>query len=399
MRFFHHLPVAQIDTSFAESHHRTGNIFQAGYWLPEQASEFAAHTDFLFMAITWISALFFAIIVGVMFYFVIKYRRRPGIGPQKSSSHNTSLEIMWSVIPSIILVWIFYSGADGYFKSRIPTDDAEEIYVVASRWNWAFRYPNGDTSTQLHLVQNRPVKLIMSSTDVLHSFFVSAFRQKMDIVPGRYTYAFIVPTLTGKYRLACTEYCGTEHSRMRTLCQVHDDEAARNSSTEWIRAKFPPWKTGERLFQMNCSGCHKMDDKAATGPALNTIWGTEETMIDGSKVLVDEDYIRSSILYPDKHIVAGYGPVSKMNSFDGKLTEENIMDLIAYIKKEFDPVKYGTEQTVEEIEQEQQATGSAAPTNSESREESTPDSQTSEKAESDLSVESPSPEIQVEDDD
>jgi cytochrome c oxidase subunit 2 len=347
--------LSQIDTSFAEQHDRTGNIFQEGYWLPEQASTFAAQTDFLFMAITWISAIFFAIIVGVMFYFVFKYRRRPGVGPLPSESHNTVLEVAWSVLPSIILVWFFYTGADGYFKSRVPTDDAEEIYVTASRWNWMFRYPNGDTSTQLHLVVNKPVKLIMQSTDVLHSMFVSEFRQKMDIVPGRYTYAFIQPTLVGKYRLACTEYCGTEHSRMRTLCQVHASDAERSRNTEWVRAKYPPWKTGERLFQMNCSGCHKVDGKAATGPALNLIWGTEETMYDDSKVKVDEEYIRSSILYPDKHVVKGYGPPTKMNSFEGKLTAENIMDLTAYIKYTFDPATYGDPTTAAELEQQNAA--------------------------------------------
>ncbi len=346
------LPLAQIDTSFAEKHERTGSIFSSGFWFPEEASEFAPQSDFLFMAITYISAIFFAVIVGVMILFVIKYRRRPGVEPQPSPSHNTALEIFWSVVPAIILVWFFYAGANGFLDLRIPTDDAEEIHVTAARWNWSFRYPNGDTSTELHLVKDQPVRLIMQSTDVLHSMFVSAFRQKMDIVPGRYTYAFINPTKVGKFRLACTEYCGTEHSRMRTLCQVHESEEARRSSTEWIRAKYPPWETGQRLFQMNCSGCHKVDGNAATGPALNAIWDTNENLVDGSTIKVDEEYLRSSILYPDRHVVAGYGPVSKMNSFDGKLTRENQMDLIAYIKYVNDPGKYGDTTPVGELNEQ-----------------------------------------------
>ena len=310
------------------------------------------------MAITWISVVFFAIIVFFAVYFVWKYRRRPGVDPIPSSSHNTSLEIFWSVIPSIILVWIFYVGASGFFELRVPDDNAEEIYVTASRWNWSFRYPNGDTSDQLHLVKDQPVKLVMQSTDVLHSMFVSAFRQKMDIVPGRYTYAYIKPSKIGKFRLACTEYCGTEHSRMRTLCQVHESPEARRSSTEWIRPEHPPWETGKRLFQMNCSGCHKMDGKAATGPALNLIWTKgEEVLMDDSKVKVDENYIRNSILYPDREVVKGYGPVSKMNSFDGKLTTQQIDDLIAYIKYENDPVKYGSTKTARELEEEKKAAG------------------------------------------
>ncbi len=353
MNLYNFLPLAEIDTSFAERHERTGSFLQEGYWFPEQASEFAPHTDFLFMAISWISAIFFAIIVGVMILFVIKYRRRPGVDPEPSSSHNTSLEIFWSVVPSIILVWIFYAGASGFFDMRVATDDAEEIYVTASRWNWSFRYPNGDTSTELHLVKDKPVKLIMQATDVLHSMFVSAFRQKMDIVPNRYTFAYIRPSLVGKYRLACAEYCGDEHSRMRTLCQVHESEAARDTSTEWIRAEFPPWQTGQRLYQMNCSGCHKVDGKAATGPALNLIWNKgEEKLIDGTTVKVDEEYIRRSIQYPEKEVVEGFGPISKMNSFEGKLTNENIMDLIAYIKYVNDPEKYGSPKTAAELDLE-----------------------------------------------
>lgn len=338
------LPLAQIDTSFAEKHERTGNIFQSGYWFPEQASSFASTTDFLFMAITWISAVFFAIIVGVTILFVIKYRRRPGYVPEPSSSHNTALEIFWSVVPSIILVWIFYVGATGYFDLRVPSDDAEEIYVTASRWNWQFRYPNGDISPELHLVKDQPVKLIMQSTDVLHSMFVSAFRQKMDIVPGRYTYAYINPTKVDKYRLSCTEYCGTEHSRMRTLCQVHANPEDRKASTEWIRAEHRPWENGERLYKINCSGCHKVDGNAATGPALNLLWAMDERKFhDDPPEKVDEDYIRESILYPDEKVVEGYGPVSKMNSFDGKLTPDQLIDLITYIKYLSEPDKYDVE--------------------------------------------------------
>ena len=339
------LPIAQIDTSYAEEHERTySSWFDSAYWFPEQASEFAHRSDYLFMAISYIALFFFIIICIVMFVFVWKYRRRPGHEPQPSPSHHTGLEIFWSVIPSIILAWIFFEGASGYFDMRVPTDDAEEIYVTASRWNWQFRYPNGDMSSELHLVNDKPVKLIMQSTDVLHSMFISAFRQKMDIVPGRYTYAYLKPTMIGKFRLSCTEYCGKEHSRMRTLCQVHPDEETRRTSTEWIRAEHKPWENGERLYKMNCSGCHKIDGQAATGPALNLLWAKgQEELIDGTKVDVTEEYIRESILYPEKAVVAGYGPVSKMNSFEGKLTPDQIIDLTVYIKYLSDPQKYDIE--------------------------------------------------------
>jgi cytochrome c oxidase subunit 2 len=176
----------------------------------------------------------------------------------------------------------------------------------------------------------------MQSTDVLHSMFIPAFRQKMDIVPGRYTYAYLTPIMEGEFRLACTEYCGTGHSKMRTMCKVHASKEARKSSTEWIEPEHPAWENGERIYKINCSGCHKVD-VAATGPQFKGLWGKQEELIDGTKVLVDENYISESIKYPDAKVVAGYGPVSKMNSFKGKLTDADINQVIAYLKYLNDP--------------------------------------------------------------
>lgn len=308
-------------------------IHEGSYWFPRQASSYAADVDQLYMAIFWISAVFFAGIVGFMVYFCIKYRRKNGvIDPQPSSSHNNFIEILWSVLPSILLVYMFYDGAVGYFEMRVPREDAEEIQVTAQKWNWVFTYPDGDISSELHLVRDKPAKLVMRSDDVLHSMFIPAFRQKMDVVPGRYTYAYLMPTLEGQFRLACTEYCGDEHSKMRTICEVHVDDKDRKENTQWITEDHLPWENGERLYKINCSGCHKVDGQAATGPALNTIWDTDERLMDGSTVKVDENYIRESILMPDAKIVENYGPVSKMNSFTGKLTDKDIDYLIAYMK-------------------------------------------------------------------
>ena len=310
-------------------------VHEGSYWFPRQASEFAAEVDFLNYAIFWISTIFFAAICGVMFYFCWKYRRKGGvIDPQPSSSHNTAIEILWSVLPSIILVWIFYYGAESYFEMRIPREDAEEIQVTASRWNWLFTYPDGDTSAELHLVVDRPVKLVMRSDDVLHSMFIPAFRQKMDIVPGRYTYAYLTPSDIGQYRLACTEYCGREHSKMGTLCEVHPDDQHRKDNTQWIEEEWKPWKNGERIYKINCSGCHKVDGQAATGPALNTIWGdSAHRDMNGRTFTVDENYVRESIYNPDAVVVEGYGPVTKMNSFQGKLSDKDVDYVIAYLKE------------------------------------------------------------------
>lgn len=312
----------------------SSNPFSSGYWFPEQASSFASDVDFLFMAIFWISLMFFAVIVAVMVYFCFKYRRRGNeIAPQSSPSHNTAIEVLWSVLPSIILVWIFYVGAKGYFEMRLPREDVEEIQVTAKQFAWVFTYPDGDQTSELHLVRDKPAKLIMQSEDVLHSLFVPAFRQKMDVVPGRYTYAYILPEKTGQFRLTCTEYCGTGHSKMKTMCEVHSSEEDRKTNTKWIKSDHEPWENGKRTYQIQCSGCHKVNGEKATGPALNSIWGTEETMHSGETITVDEQYVLDSIWEPAKDVVQGYGPITKMNSFKGILNQADVNDIIAYLKK------------------------------------------------------------------
>ena len=308
-------------------------FYDSSYWFPEQASTFASSVDFLYMAIFWISTVFFILIVAAMVYFCVKYRRKGDkIEPLPSPSHNTLIEIAWSVGPSVLLAYMFFAGASGYFDSKISTENAEEIYVTASRWNWVFTYPNGDSSSELHLVKNQPTKLIMQSTDVLHSMFIPAFRQKMDIVPGRYTYAYMVPNKSGQYRLSCTEYCGREHSKMRTLAEVHDTPEERQENTQWLEDEYYPWKNGERIYKINCSGCHKVNGEAATGPALNLLYSMEERPLIKGKVTVNAEYVLESIWYPGNKIVEGYGPVSKMNSFKGKLTQDDVNQVIAYLK-------------------------------------------------------------------
>jgi cytochrome c oxidase subunit 2 len=322
----------------------------SSYWFAEQASTIAADVDFLYMAIFWISTVFFAIIIGLMCYFVVKYRRRPGVNPEPSTSHNTALEIFWSVVPSIILVWIFWEGARGFLDSRFAPEDAEEILVTGKKWDWTFTYPDGDQSAELHLVLDRPVKLVLWSEDVLHSFFISAFRQKMDVVPGRFTYAWVNPTKPGVFRVACTEYCGENHSWMRTWCHVHVTNDERKANTQWIESEHKPWENGDRHYKMHCAGCHNINGIAATGPALDLIWGTEEKLIDGTTIKVDENYVLDSLKDPNKQVVAGYGPVSKMQTFQGKLDDNDINDIIAFLKRlrAEDKDKFDAEQAAEQ---------------------------------------------------
>ena len=317
------------------------------YWFPESASTFADGVDDLYMFIFWVSTVFFIAIVVAMVYLVFKYKRPKSgeIVVEPSSSHNTNLEIAWSVLPSILLVPMFWWGATGFFDSRIPSDDAEEILVTASRYNWLFTYPNGDSSAELHLVRDKPVTLKMQSNDVLHSMFVPAFRQKMDIVPGRYTYAFIVPNKLGQFRLSCTEYCGEGHSKMRTLAEVHISEEDRKANTEWIKAEHLPWENGERIYKIHCSGCHRIDGQAATGPALNLTWGRKGKAHNGDPIEANDQYIKESIEYPAKVVVEGFGPVSKMNSFKGILNQEDIAHVTAYLKH-LQPDSTGTTEAV-----------------------------------------------------
>ncbi len=341
----------------------SGNWFSSEYWFPESASTFTPNVDWLFMFIFWVSLIFFAAIVGVMVYFCIKYRRKgDSIETEPSSSHNTQLEIAWSVGPSILLVIMFWYGAEGFFQMRVPRSDAEEIQVTASRWNWKFTYPDGDTSSELHLVNNRPTKLVMQSQDVLHSMYIAAMRQKVDIVPGRYTYAYLEPNKEGEFRLACTEYCGQKHSKMRTMVTVHASDERRKEDTQWLEKEHPAWKNGERIYKINCSGCHNNNDVAGTGPAFGNLWGKgEEVLMGGEKIKVDEQYIYDSIMEPNKHIVEGYGPVSKMNSFKGKLFQDDVNQVIAYLKYLNDPSSVSNKPEGE-VEEEKETEGEAEKT-------------------------------------
>lgn len=328
--------VSQLDTEVPDwvltNDQYSSKFWEYDYWFPEPASSFARDVDFLYMGIFWISAFFFIGIIVTMCYFVIRYRRiGKEINPLPSPSHNTSIELLWSVLPSILLAWMFYDGAIGYFAMRAPVEVEEEIQVTASQYNWRFTYPDGDQSSELHLVLDRPTRLVMYSTDVLHSLYVPAFRQKMDVVPGRYTYFYVKPTKVGKYRLTCTEYCGEDHSKMKSMAQVHISNQERKSSTEWIKAIHKPWEYGQRLYSINCSGCHKVNGEAATGPPLNETWGKKErTFVDGTKAKVDYNYIKNSIEYPESQIVEGF--TNQMNSFKGKLSQDDINAIVQYLK-------------------------------------------------------------------
>ena len=340
----------------------TSNPFSEAYWFPEQASTFAQGVDNLYMYIFWVSLIFFVAIVVVTVYFCIVYRRKNGvIDPQPSPSHNTNIEILWSVLPSILLVYMFIRGAETFWEMKVPKADSEEIQVIAYKYGWQFIYPNGDTTTELHLVQDQPVVLKMQSKDVLHSFFVPAFRQKQDIVPGRYTTAYIEPNNAGQYRLSCNEYCGDGHSKMRTACIVHVTPKDRQENTLWDTEGHSAWENGQRLYKIHCAGCHNINDKAGTGPALNLTWNRQVKTASGETFTADENYVKESILMPTEKIVAGFGKkgsISQMNSFLGVLDDTpggDIDHIIAYLKYLQDESSVSSK-TLEELSDGEQST-------------------------------------------
>jgi cytochrome c oxidase subunit 2 len=303
------------------------------FWMPFQGSTTAAEVDWVFHVIYWISLFFFVLIVGAMVLFIYKYRRRAGRDAEPTPSHNTPLEVTWTVIPLLLVIWIFYIGFKGYMNLRTPPANAYEIQVTGQTWKWLFTYPNGHVDEKLHVPVDRPVLLTMTSQDMIHSFYVPDFRIKMDVLPGRYTKTWFQARYPGEYRVFCTEYCGTGHSDMLTTAVVHEpggferwlDEAAS------LFATLPPVEVGARLYEMRgCTQCHSVDGTPRVGPTLKGVFGGTIVLKDRGSVTADENYIRESILDPQAKIVAGFDPV--MPTYQGRLKDQEITGIIEYIK-------------------------------------------------------------------
>ncbi|HEY4242301.1 MAG TPA: cytochrome c oxidase subunit II [Kofleriaceae bacterium] len=310
------------------------------FWMPAPINETALDSDMMFYAVLGLSAFFFFAIAGVIVYFVIKYRHTPGHKPQPSPAHNDAMEITWTVIPTIICVFLFYYGWRTYVRVVTPPTQAVEINVLAWRWNWQFTHSNGVQDSDLHVPVNTPVRLVMTSKDVLHSFYAPVMRVKQDIVPRRYTYAWFLADKPGTYRLTCAEYCGTNHSQMgitadgrRAVLIVHkpgdyerylaDKQAESNT--------LPPIELGKKLYEKKgCNACHTVDGTPRVGPTWLHDYGSTVPLSDGTSVKMDENYIRESIDKPQAKSRPGYPP--SMPSFEGQLKEVEYRGLIEYIK-------------------------------------------------------------------
>jgi len=303
------------------------------FWLPKSASTFAPDVDWMFNFIMGVSIFFFGLIVVLMVVFVVRYRRRPDADPDSAPTHSTPLEIFWTTIPVLIVLFIFYQGFVTYMDMRTPPRFAYDINVVAAKWSWSFEYPNGYVDNDLHVPVDQPVRLTMRSKDVIHSLFIPDFRVKMDVVPGRYSTIWFQAPDPGDYGLYCTAYCGTGHSDMLARVIVHKPGEFEKwlSEAANVVKRLPPVEAGKYLFQRRgCPQCHSVDGAAGIGPTLKGIYGHEVKFTDGSSATVDDNYIRESILDPQAKIVAGFQP--QMQSFKGLLSDEQITAIIEYIK-------------------------------------------------------------------
>ena len=303
------------------------------FWLPEQGSTVASQVDADWSLVYWTSVVFFALIVFLLFFFAIRYRGRAGQKAEKSVSHNTSLEVFWSVIPTLLVMVMFWQGYKTFINMATPPQNAYEILVEGQKWNWTFTYPGGYVDPQLHVPVDTPVRLVMSSQDVIHSLFIPAMRVKRDVVPGRYNKLWFNAVKTGEYDIFCTEYCGTEHSTMLSKLIVHE----RGEFDAWLEeasdflSRMPPAEAGALLYnQRGCKQCHSVDGSPGIAPTFQGLFGSDEKLKDGSTVVVDENYIRESIYEPMARITAGYDPV--MPTFAGRLKEEEVGAIIEYLK-------------------------------------------------------------------
>ena len=296
---------------------------------PEQASSIAGQVDGLYAFLIAVSAFFTLLIFLLVFVFAVKYRKAAHPRAQQIEG-SLPLELTWTLIPLGITMIFFAWGALIYFREARPPRGAMEVYGVGKQWMWKFEHETGQREINaLHVPVGRDIRVILSSQDVIHSFYVPAFRVKADVLPGRYTSTWFRPTKVGTYHLFCAEYCGTEHSGMIGEVVVMEPMAYQ----AWLAAggAAPTMAaSGKELFtQLGCATCHRTDTQGR-GPTLVGLFGRPVQLNDGRKVMADENYIRESITSPQAKVVAGFQPI--MPTFQGQVTEESLGALVSYVK-------------------------------------------------------------------
>ncbi len=297
---------------------------------PEQASNFALEVDHLYYFFIAVSVFFTLGIFFAVFYFAVRYRRRSDTEIPVATHTGMLLEVVWSVIPFGLTMIMFGWGASLFIKESLPPDNAMKIYVVGKQWMWKIQHPEGQREiNELHVPVGRAVELTMASEDVLHDFSIPAFRTKQDVVPGRYSTIWFIPTKPGKYHLFCDQYCGTKHSGMIGWVYAMEPDKYQ----EWLNGGAPMGSMAEKggkLFDdLACANCHKPDGSGRC-PSLVGLYGRHVQLADGRVITADEAYLRESILQPNAKVVAGFQPL--MPTFQGLVNEEGVVQLLEYIK-------------------------------------------------------------------
>ena len=323
------------------------------------AASYASDNDNVMLFVIWIAVFFFLLLMGLMVYWAVKYRRRPGVPQQRSPSHSTALELLWSGVPLILCVVMFWWGFKIYMHMHVTPAKAEVINVTAKKWAWSWEYGNGgsvmemvmmaDKASPVYVVPvGRPIKLLMHSQDVIHSLYIPAFRKKIDVMPNRYTTYWFNATEPGDYQLFCAEYCGDQHSQMMAMVKVRPEAEYQAWLAELVNTdRFSLLDFGKKLhITKGCNACHSVDGTVGTGPSWQGIYMKTHEFTDGTSATADENYLRESILVPGAKIVKGFA--NQMPTYQGQLKDRELTALITYIKSLSDKGKDEVERAIQQ---------------------------------------------------
>jgi cytochrome c oxidase subunit 2 len=314
-------------------------VWQGSFWLPQNVSPMTSGQDGLFYFIYALSVFFFVVVVGFMVFFAWKYRKKKEDQKTTNINGNTQLEIIWSVIPAVLFVIIFIWGFSDWLKLNIPPQDSLEVRVTARKWDWLFQdMKTGSETSDLIVPVHKSVRLVMSSADVIHGFYIPDFRINRDVLPNQYTVLWFQAEKEGSYPILCTQYCGTKHSQMVRYVRVLSHQDYEKAMIAAQGAGLTPVQLGKKIFEGKgaCASCHSVgkEKTRSVGPPLFAAYGKKQSIVlaSGEKETVkfDDNYIRESIVNPNYRIVVGYPPV--MPSYQGQLSDKELNALIEYIK-------------------------------------------------------------------
>lgn len=313
-------------------------IQEESAFLPRASSTHAEDFNSAWSFYFWVSVIFFVVVIGPMGYFAFKYKRKREDEKTSPIDHHLQLEVFWTAIPTVLLIYMFWVGFKIFATSQVAPSDSLQIKVTASMYSWKFQYPDGTVCNELGVPKDKPVKLLISSTDTIHSFFVPEFRQKADAVPNLYTSMWFQATKEVETAVECAEYCGTGHSGMltRVLVLPSGDPSTPGTFESWLnngceKKALPPLQAGEKKYNQICKACHSLDGSKLVGPSFKGVFGRQETLSDGRSITVDENYIRKSIVNPSADIVQGYPDQMPNLSY---LKDRDIEAIIAFLKEQ-----------------------------------------------------------------